>query len=46
MLWNVHISHTYREGNICVDALANLACSIENRFLMFDQPPNVLRLLL
>jgi hypothetical protein len=28
MDWTVEISHTYREANKCVDAFANLGCSL------------------
>lgn len=33
------ISHVYREGNICADALANIACVQDDLFTVLDNPP-------
>lgn len=44
--WRVRVSHIYREGNACVDALANLAYNMEVDVLMYEQPPAYLTLLL
>lgn len=44
--WSVRVSHIYREGNACVDALANLAYNMEVDVLMYEQPPAQLTSLL
>jgi hypothetical protein len=38
--WEVVISHTYREANKCVDALANYGCSMDNEIIYFDRCPS------
>jgi hypothetical protein len=27
--WEVKITHSYREANVCADALANIGCSLD-----------------
>jgi hypothetical protein len=40
--WTVEISHTYREANKCVDALANLGCSLDYDLVFFNDCPDVI----
>jgi len=39
---NFHVSHIYREGNKCADALANLGLSLVSHE-WFSQPPSKIR---
>jgi ribonuclease HI len=41
--WLVEISHTYREANECVDALANIRCSLDYKAVFFDECPSQIR---
>ncbi|MCI09420.1 putative non-LTR retroelement reverse transcriptase [Trifolium medium] len=41
--WEVEISHTYRETNNCVDALANLGCSMGLELTTFEECPSQIR---
>jgi hypothetical protein len=35
------VSHIYREGNKCVDGLANIGLSLHRFFCWFEIPPNI-----
>jgi hypothetical protein len=36
MDWLVKTSHSFREANICGDALANIRCSLDYDIMFFD----------
>jgi hypothetical protein len=40
MDWLVEIAHIYREANKCVDALANIGCSLDYDIMYFDSCPS------
>ena len=37
----VRVGHTFREANRCTDALARKGCSLQEDFLIFNNPPSV-----
>ncbi|MCI01168.1 ribonuclease H, partial [Trifolium medium] len=37
--WEVVVRHTYREANQCVDALANLGCSLNSEMCVLESCP-------
>ena len=37
--WKVTVAHTYREGNKCVDAIANHALSLSQGLHILENPP-------
>lgn len=42
----VKVVHSYREANKCVDALANVGCSLELNSIFLDVAPDQIRILL
>lgn len=36
--WQVYFCHVNRQANYCADALANLACGLEEDYVIFDHP--------
>ncbi|PNY07175.1 ethylene responsive transcription factor 1b [Trifolium pratense] len=43
---DVKIKHSYRETNMCADAMANLGCSLSNEIIFFEECPSHMRNLL
>ncbi|GAU34393.1 hypothetical protein TSUD_217330 [Trifolium subterraneum] len=43
MDWLVEINHTYREANMCADALTNIGCSFDFNIVFYDSVPSQLR---
>ena len=37
--WEVKVCHTYREANLCVDALAKLGCSLGSTLICNESCP-------
>ncbi|KAK2425118.1 Polynucleotidyl transferase, ribonuclease H superfamily protein [Trifolium repens] len=37
--WLIEVSHTYREANKCVDALANIGCTLAAKCVFYDRCP-------
>jgi L1 cell adhesion molecule like protein len=42
MDWIIDISHTYREANKCVDALANIGCSLSYDVMFYESCPDIM----
>ena len=40
--WCVSVTHVLREGNQCVDHLAKLDASLEERLVILEEPPNII----
>ncbi|PNX56636.1 ethylene responsive transcription factor 1b [Trifolium pratense] len=38
--WEVRITHSYREANMCAHALANIGCSLDLNIMFFDECPS------
>jgi len=38
--WEVKVCHTYREANLCVDALAKLGCSFGSTLICYESCPS------
>ncbi|GAU36430.1 hypothetical protein TSUD_19650 [Trifolium subterraneum] len=41
--WDIKIVHVYRESNKCVDALANIGCTLDCEVIHYDSFPNEIR---
>ena len=37
----VKVGHTFREENRCADALSRRGCSLQEDFVVFDNPPSM-----
>jgi hypothetical protein len=37
--WEVLVCHTYREANICVDALAHIVCGLDFNVMFYELCP-------
>jgi hypothetical protein len=44
--WDVKINNSYRETNICADAMTNLGCSLEYDIIFFEECPRHIKNLL
>jgi ribonuclease HI len=38
--WEIRITHSYREANMCADALANIGCSLDLNIMLFEECPS------
>jgi ribonuclease HI len=43
--WEVRICHTYREANMCADALAHIGCELGNTLMFYESCPTQIRYL-
>ncbi|KAK2459136.1 TMV resistance protein N [Trifolium repens] len=41
--WEVHISHTYRKGNLCADALAHMGSNLGSDLMFYECCPHQIR---
>ncbi|CAJ2653650.1 unnamed protein product [Trifolium pratense] len=41
--WEVKIRHTYREANLCADALANIGCGLGDTVIFYESCPTQIR---
>jgi ribonuclease HI len=41
--WEVRIRHTYREANLCADALASIGCGVGNTMIFYESCPTQIR---
>jgi hypothetical protein len=41
--WDVRICHTYREANLCADALAQIGCDLGNSMMYYESCPTQIR---
>jgi hypothetical protein len=39
MDWEVRICHTYREANLCADALAHIGCTMGSNVIFYESCP-------